>query len=442
MSKTTGLQTHKPLLSPTASAILSLAVLAASMVTLGRYVTTWDMGQFFGPTDAILSGNLGGVYIEGTTATSPPMWQLVAALPYALFRLWLPQESAWPAVGILTLPLLFFAVHRAVRVFHPGSSIQSAWGYATASILLPTTLAAFFEFYHPQDILASAALLLALTFLPAKRWLPAAALFSFAFLTRQWVILPVIVVFPFLGKNCWKFAGAFIGFTLAVLAPFFFIGNPGFVDAMTAPNVGYRAQTPVGLVVLSFAEQPSGLLSSLVRALPVVAAVAVMLTTIIKKAATTENLLPILVVTLALRTLFESVPYAYYFAPTLVLLILVTTRSRVPLVVGFVTGAVVLGMSLSKVTPSLAVGLWFAVFAAVTLTAWSFKTVEEGSEDAPVRHEKVNRKTLVAVIAVTACIYVLASPFFNPDPGDVDPTREMGNATLFQLGVDEITVNP
>jgi hypothetical protein len=434
----------------TYAAPMSFASVAIAAIVMGIFVTTWDMSQLVPSTSAIINGDFSNVYPAGTGATSLPAWMIFIGPFFAFFDLWLPDYAAWPTAGILVLPILFVSVRYTVRVFHPACSNERAWVFAAAATLLPSSLAALFEYYHPQDLAATALTLLGMAFLFKKRWLPSALMFAIAILTRQWVILPLIAIFPFSYKHWWKFALTTGGVVAAVCAPFFLIGNPGFIRAAVAESVAYKPQTLIGFIIVYFAEGEQGLALTIVRSVPVIVACILAIVVLIKKMPV-EYMIPVAITSLVARTFFESVPYVYYWAPALILLAIMSIERITLAISAFALGGVLLFITYTSdwLPVFIAVGLWIVINATTILLAWSKWEDTETNKDSdrtetgavkPMARSARYACVVVAIVGFVA--YVALAPFYNPDIEEVDPTREMGDPIIVQMDINQVEVNP
>jgi hypothetical protein len=155
---------------------------------------------------------------------------------YAALNSWLSgtaiaRRTLW--LGTVVWPLLGASGVWLVRV-RRGAASSLEWIVVGVFSLWPVYSLPFLEYYHPQDVLALAALLGALAALESRRFELAGVLGALAFLSQQNVALALLVLLLMVPtpRACWRFlAGAFVT-TMSVVIPLAIISGTGAVHAV------------------------------------------------------------------------------------------------------------------------------------------------------------------------------------------------------------------
>jgi hypothetical protein len=374
--------------------------------------------------DRFMGGDWGRVFPVETGATSMTAWLVLVGVPFSVARLFLATDVAWIVAGSLaSWPLLVGGVRYASRVLYPQMSVARAWGLAALSLLLPTTLACWFEYYHPQDLAAVGLVFFAFGLAAKHHWGWAGVLFGFAVLTRQWALLIALAIVPLMGgwRNVVRFGAAGALVTAGGLLPFVVTGNEGLWTALSASLTVGSYETIMGRLLKS-TEENADLVATLVRFLPLAATLVMAGVVWVKGWRGTHLFLPLAASVIALRLLFESAPYLYYWAPLPIFLLGVGGARRWLTVVG---GA---GLSLGAwAVPTLlrAGEADFAIFAgigislslaALLLAWWPIISVEAGdkaSSASPGGVSSSPRWAWLGAGAAACLLFVGFAPRFN-----------------------------
>lgn len=434
-----------------------LGVVAA--VVSGVRVTFADLGQMFPAVERFMAGDWGGVFPVETGATSMIVWLVLAGVPFVVARLFVSNEVAWVVAGSLaSWPILIAGMRFGLRRLYPSMSVERAWGLTALALVMPTTFACWFNYYHPQDLTAVGLVFFAFGLAAGRRWGWAGVLFGLAVLTRQWALLIALAVVPLSGtfRSVVKFGAAGTAVTLAGLLPFVLTGNEGLWTALSASLTVGSYETIMGSLLR---EQGDGsVVAVLVRLLPAVATVVMATFVWLKGWRGVHLFLPLASSVIAFRLLFESAPYLYYWAPLPIFLLGVSGARRW----GSVVGAVGLSFAAWLIPTALyASEADFAIFAGVGLTlslaallvAWASATggvqaVEKGSfVDEPASDSVGNDVGLRAPLwgwvvsgVAGATLFVFVAPMFNPpltiddSPPVIEGFTELTVADVFVEG--------
>lgn len=315
------------------AAPLAMLVTAAAMAVAARHATNIDFEHMYRPVDALLDGDWQGVYPADTAGTSPTGWVLLTTIPTLFFSLFVGRPEAFALANLLVLPGLLFASRFTLRALWPTLSTSKAWGLAAAAVWLPTTLAAYLNAYHPQDLAATALIILGLGLIAKRQWWWAGAVFGLAVMTRQWALLAFLPAVGFTGKNIWKVAVAAAAVGVALTAPVLLVGgNEGWLTAFSA-----KSAAPVGDTVLGRfryeATSPKGggdqdVVFLIARLVPLLGAVTLGAVAWLRRMTRPELLVAFVITGLALRMLFETANYLYYWVPFAALFVLLVPYRR------------------------------------------------------------------------------------------------------------------
>ncbi len=155
---------------------------------------------------------------------------------YAALNSWLSgtgiaRRTLW--LGTVVWPLLAAAGVWLVRVRRAGASWLD-WRVVGVFSLWPVYSLPFLEYYHPQDVLALAALLGALAALESRRFELAGVLGALAFLSQQNVALALLVLLLMVPTpRAWRrfLTGALVT-AILVVTPLVVLGGPGALHAV------------------------------------------------------------------------------------------------------------------------------------------------------------------------------------------------------------------
>jgi heme/copper-type cytochrome/quinol oxidase subunit 2 len=424
-----------------------------AVVVLGAVVAVWvanhrslgDFSHMLEPMQRIAAGQWGDVYSAETQGTSLTGWLAVTVVPFLLGRSITSDQGAWVLAGLVAVPMLVAAVRFSVRAIDPTVSVTRAWLLAGLSLLLPTTLASWTEYYHPQDVAGAALVVFALGLAAKHQWLGAGAVFGVAILTRQWAVLVALVVAPLTGtrRNFLLYAAGGAVVCVAGLAPLLLAGNPGVFDALTGNKAAITGHTFVGRLV---GEGGSDTLD-FVRLIPLalVAVLAVWLT--FTKKANMYWLAPLAVTALAARMLFDVAAYTYYWAPICIILLLVRggkfLTPALAAVSSVLAWALYPQLASAGQTGQLLMAIWLPVLL-VTLTAvvWFINDNESGEPEtpsSPAGNTPVAWGAWVAAAVVSVAILVpglgavAAHEQANPD-GTIPESMFDGYGTIIATG--------
>jgi hypothetical protein len=196
-----------------------------------------DLTQMTGSFNALLGGHLRAVYPSGTGMTSPPGFLLLAAPAVALLGGDSSARVPQVVLALLSAGLLALAADRLVRRMRPGRRGPARLGVTVAVLLGAPTIGAVYGPYHPEDLVATAFVLLALADTGCGHDRRAGLALGVALLTRQWALLAFAPVLLASGPG-WRRVGVTAGAAcLVVLAPFAVASPGGLLRALEAPSV-------------------------------------------------------------------------------------------------------------------------------------------------------------------------------------------------------------
>lgn len=302
------------------------AIIIAAMTTvwLAANRSMGDFSHMFEPAQQLAAGNFSNIYNAETYGTSLTGWLALTAPFFIIGKTFTSEQAAWVLAGLVSIPLLVASVRWSAPLLNSRVTAPTAWLLAALSLLLPTTLANWTEYYHPQDIAGLALMLFALGLAAKKQWGWAGAAFGFAFLTRQWVALVAVLILSVITtkKDSVKFLVSAATVTLLGVAPLIIAGNEGFIEAATGSKAAITAQTWVGRLAEGLSPQAL----SLLRLTPFVIVTAVAVWVKFTKKVSLSHLVPLAVTGVAARMFFDVAAYTYYWAPICVLMLLLATK--------------------------------------------------------------------------------------------------------------------
>ena len=281
-----------------------------------------DFTQMLLPAEAFATGNWAEIYPESTKATSPVGWLVTVAPLYALLKPLLGATVAFSvSATLVAVALLVGGMRFAATALYPRMGAARAWGLSALVLILPTTVSAWHEYYHPQDVAAAGFTLFAIGFAAKKRWVVAALLFGGGTLVRQWVALIALAVSPLAKRKFLLFAAAGAAVAAAGIVPFMVFGNTGFGEVLNPSSAFFMVdQTLVGRVAVKLqVEAP-------IRYIPVLIAVGAAVYAWVKKLDGRQYLVPLALTVLIGRQLFELAPLTYYWVPVTALMLLLNAR--------------------------------------------------------------------------------------------------------------------
>lgn len=349
--------------------VLGVAAIAVPFV---RFRSEGDFYHMFFSTDAVVSFEWANIYPSPSFGTSLTGWIGLIVLPYFILGFFMAPYPAFAIAGIVALVLLVWSVKVFTQQMYPSMRESYVWVLAGASAFLPTTVAAWLEYYHPQDVAGVAFLLFGLVFVAKGKWLPAALLFSVALLTRQWVLLAFFVTAPFLRRDMFKFVFTTALVTFLGVIPFLLYENAGFLDAVLAKHASIPDHTFWGRLAWTGSVP---LMNNFLffKALPVLVSLGAGIWLWKTNRVSPEKLLPFVTAALALRMFFETAAYGYYWMPLAVLL-LVAARQPLALLVSFSFSLPMAFLLYSGLPPATTAGIFLSVPLGVILVAFFLGT--------------------------------------------------------------------
>ena len=366
-----------------------------------------DFFQFLSSINSLADGQWDNIYPIGVEATSMTGWLLFTIGPYLFFDTTLTTAEAFAASGVVILPLFFFGFRFAFWSFWPQRSSVEAWAISVVALMIPSTLSAWVEHFHPQDAAATGVMLFAAGLAARNKWGWSGLLFGVAIMTRQWALLPAIPIAALAGRNAWKFIVGGAISSLALLLPIVVTGNEGWFNVLT-----FRPGTPgpnsvIGAISTHFMMQENSSVSEVIidvsRILPVLFAILLgafifWKGTFRKIVWPIETILILCIVGVGLRNMFELFSFAYYWAPIAPLFLLLTPGRKwnwiFVAIIGFVPSL------LSRIFPweDAALGtlpttiatVCYALFSLIVIIApwYSLKPLRQTAEEKEVLLQK------------------------------------------------------
>lgn len=409
---------------------------AVAAVVLTSFASPTDLEQMWHPTAELLGGDWADLYQPDTGASSLVGWVLLVALPLAALRGLLGELWGFAAAGAVAVPLLVGGVRFALRRLFPAVSVASAWAVAGLAVVLPTTVAAWTQYFHPQDVAATGLVCLGLGLVARRRGWAAGAVFAAAVLTRQWSLLvaaPVLATLPW--RTLVRSAAAAAGTLAIALVPLWLMGNPGLVDAFSAYNrLQVSDATVVGRWLAATGDVTT--LAPYVRLLPTVMAVALTALVLVRRWRDASFLVPLAVTALCARLLVETVPYLYYWAPVVVLLLLAPRwRHRLVAVALSVALALTAVVVTPLTTPLVTVAVWLGASLVVPWYVWAARTdgasrlsAPDTSKQrpAPARGRFVVAGVVATIVVITSLAAAAAWVDRSSGPAGATVSRRMG----------------
>lgn len=316
---------------------------AAAMLVVALWAQSIDFSHMFRPVEAAVQGRWAEMYPKGVSGTSPTGWVFLSGVPTFALSFILGTAEAFTVANLLVLPALLFAFRYTVKALWPNISSEYAWLLAAISVWLPTTLAAYLNAYHPQDLAATALVVAGVGLLTKKHLVASGIAFAFAVMTRQWALLALLPAAGFLRgqtlkettKNVVSFVSGGAVTALVLLLPVVLGGNEGWVKAFTSNNVAAVNDTILGRFQYQSAfprggsNETSNTLYMVGRVAPVVGAAALGAIAWFRRYRASELLIMFTLSGLALRMVFETANYLYYWVPFGVLFLLLVPYRKI-----------------------------------------------------------------------------------------------------------------
>lgn len=288
------------------------------------------------PVEAFSSGQFGQMYPSLSPATSLTGWVVLVFAQYTHLRGLFGDSAGFLVAGLVAVPVLMTGFRYAAGALYASASSSRLWFLTTLAVVVPTTWAAWGEYYHPQDVAATGLVLFAIGLAVKHKWYQAGILLGFAILTRHWAILLLPLLLAVSRKDFWKPAIT-AAVTLAVgIVPLLLTGNEGLLGSLTAANSIITPRTFPGWLVLNTEVSTTAMRSISVLAGLLVAAYAFI------KHKTVSFLVPAAALLMFVRVAFETGPYAYYWIPGIACLTLTAIGKKQWLVPAALSTAVVL----------------------------------------------------------------------------------------------------
>jgi thiol-disulfide isomerase/thioredoxin len=394
-----------------------------AVVLFSSFVALWvaqnraegDFAHMLEPMQRLIAGDTSNVYTTESFGTSLTSWLAVTVIPFVLGRLISSDQGAWTLAGLVAIPMFIASIRFSVRAIDPSISITRAWLLSGVALVLPTTLACWTEYYHPQDVAGIALVIFALGFAARSQWGFSGLLFGLAILTRQWALLIALLVSPLTRnkKDFLMFAGVGGIVTLAGILPWVALGNNGTIWALTGYRAGITDHTFVGRFIGGEGRE----YVNYIRLLPLVAAACIALWMTLTKKGNVYWLMPLAVTAMALRMLFDVATYTYYWAPICVFLLLVHGPKWKTPIVAVILSAVAWSLKPYLITTgnlgALLATIWIPIILiAVVVLAWWLtddktdkENVSETSPDATdTKGGSVNTLSWIVAAALIAAM--------------------------------------
>jgi hypothetical protein len=248
-------------------ATLALGALVAGLVAIlvHRGTPPADARQMSDGFAALVTGHLGSVYRPGTPMTSPPGFLLLGAPLVGLLGGNEGAPATQVVIGVASACLLAYAAHRVGRRLHPVPFGRSGLLLSAAMLVGAPTLGALYTAYHPEDVVATALVLLALAGAGTGGDLRTGLAIGAAVLTRQWALLAVAPILLAYGPGWRRVCLTGASLCVVVLAPFAVLEPAGLLRALAAPAVSRSM-----LSFWTYAHLPASLSYSTARLAPLV----------------------------------------------------------------------------------------------------------------------------------------------------------------------------
>ncbi len=319
--------------------LIAIAVLAVVAIRL-LGVTKVDSQQQQPLVWQLARGHLAGAMVGGTDSlpqTSGPGFGLFAAPAFLVVDLALSKEDGFLAVSFLCLVALGGAAVAASRAVGVAARSARELLNVAAVVLGIPVLACYSEYFHPADVLATAAVLGAFAACARGRTWWGFALLGFAVVTRQWAVIAVAVLAvlqPRGGRVRPVLVSAVVGCVLVV--PFLVADPTRTASALTAADVVRGQLTAPALLPVEGAGRY--VLSRIVPLLVVLAGCAWLRRREARFAP--ELAAAALAAALLARPLFDPAGFVYYLAPGWAFAVLIRPQSWKWPIGGLVGGVV------------------------------------------------------------------------------------------------------
>jgi hypothetical protein len=290
-----------------------------------------DLQQLQPSFTALLHGHIARVYSPNTAMTSPPGFLVLSAPLMAALGDNLGHPVTLQLLALAWTSVLLVSGDRLLTALCPAAGRWRRAVGAGAILTLAPFVSAVRQAYHPEDLAATALLLLALERTARRRGLSAGVCLGLLLVTRQWGVLAVAPVL-LANRATWRRTSvAALAVCASFLVPFALVSPQGFHRALTATDVVSLGSwaLPAHLPLKPF------LRYDLARVAPVGLAAALGLALRRRWRCTQPTAGAVMGATLAavtLRVVFDTDSLIYYLAPTaatsLVLGLALTGRKR------------------------------------------------------------------------------------------------------------------
>ncbi len=336
---------------------------------------SWAPVTYIAPLYPLLAGGISALLHLGSGVAFPSsglmgphcdaalremlLWALRADVATATVRIGL---IVWVAVLASTVAFLR-AVGRGATIWEPVTLFLLA-------ISVPM-LSAYFQYFHPQDVLALCCVLASLAALFNGRWLLAGIGMGAAIGANQYALLAGVGLFVLMSRRArWRFFLGVCVVTILLYAPFI-IASGGRSWLLVAKGSGFNYST--GGTILWEMHLPSALMFAVSRFVPLGAAALV--AGVARRHVDVHHQLGVvsLVTTcLALRLVFEANLWSYYFIPLAAMLLImdvVAGRFRGPVIAWLMAEAIAFNPFFHFIAPDHKLqGIWIAIYGPVVLT--------------------------------------------------------------------------
>ena len=282
------------------------------------------------PLYPLLSGVVLAITRGGNLAPFPTAAQLGPGCSHALVAMfnWSSRTNVIiPTINIgylIWFPLLV----GAIMLLRAGGRGRTRWEpFAILGLaVLPPVLECLVTYFHPQDVLAIGLALSSIAFVIRGRWIWVGVMLALAFTSNPFVLIiaaVLIVVVP--NKDRIRFAVASVATVVLIVAPLAVITSG---RALKWSAIGSGSVAPKGFAgdtwMREIGRDPH-LLLTLARTLPIVCAFVLALWAKKRLGDKVLNAVPLvslIATALALRLVFEVSMWGYYFAASVVLIVI------------------------------------------------------------------------------------------------------------------------
>jgi hypothetical protein len=282
------------------------------------------------PLYPLISGAILAITHAGSPAAFPAASQLGSHCSHALVAMFnwsATTDVIVPTINVaylMWLPLMIGAIF-LIRASGRGRNRWEPLLLLGLALLTPV-LECLVTYFHPQDVLAISLALCSLAFVLRRQWIWSGVMLGLAFTSQSFVLLiaaVLVVVVP--GKDRIRFALASVATVVLIVAPLALITSG---RAFKWSVIGTGSVAPKGIagdtLMREIGRDPN-LLLGLARTLPVIGALLLALWAkkrLGEAALDAVPLLSIAATALALRLVFEVSLWGYYFAASVVLILI------------------------------------------------------------------------------------------------------------------------